>query len=305
MTMKGKHAMPIQTVGLLSPGDMGHVVGQVLLHHGMQVVTCLQGRSERTRMLSRKAGIAEVPTLAQLVRDTDMLLSILVPEEALNTARTVAQALHHAGATTIYADCNAIAPRTARAMAAVITEAGSRFVDAGIIGPPPHKAGTTRFYASGPDVEVFAELGRYGLDVRPLGLEVGQASGIKMCYAAFTKGTTALATGLLTVAHSMGLYEPLVQEFQQSQGDRYRTMERQIPGMPTRAYRWVGEMEEIAQTFADAGLTPKFHQGAADMYRFVAATPLAEETPETRDRDRILTQVIDVLAASLKAQPPA
>ena len=297
--------MAIQTVGLLSPGDMGHVVGQVLLQHGMRVVTCLQGRSERTCMLSRKVGIAEVPTYEQLVREADLLLSILVPEEALNTARGIAQALRNAGATTLYADCNAVSPRTVRTIAEVITTAGSRFVDAGIIGSPPRQEGTTRFYASGPDVEEFAELGRYGLDVRPLGLEIGQASGIKMCYAAFTKGTTALATGLLTVAHSMGLYEPLVQEFQKSQGDRYRTMERQIPTMPPRAYRWIGEMEEIAQTFADAGLTPKFHQAAADMYRFVASTPLAEETPETRDRDRSLTQVIDMLAASLKAQRPA
>jgi len=256
-------------------------------------------------MLSRQAGITEVPTHEQLVREADLLLSILVPEEALNTARVVAQALRSAGATTLYADCNAVSPRTVHAIAEVITAAGSRFVDAGIIGSPPRQEGSTRFYASGPDVEEFAELGRYGLDVRPLGLEIGQASGIKMCYAAFTKGTTALTTGLLTVAHSMGLYEPLVQEFQKSQGDRYRTMERQIPTMPPRAYRWIGEMEEIAQTFADAGLTPKFHQAAADMYRFVAATPLAEETPETRDRARTLTQVIDMLAASLKTQPPA
>jgi 3-hydroxyisobutyrate dehydrogenase-like beta-hydroxyacid dehydrogenase len=256
-------------------------------------------------MLSRKVGIAEVPTYEQLVSEADLLLSILVPEEALNTARIVAQALRNAGATTLYADCNAVSPRTVRAIAEVITAAGSRFVDAGIIGSPPRQEGTTRFYASGPDVEEFAELGRYGLDVRPLGLEIGQASGIKMCYAAFTKGTTALATGLLTVAHSMGLYEPLVQEFQKSQGDRYRTMERQIPVMPTKAHRWIGEMEEIAQTFADAGLTPKFHQAAADMYRFVASTPLAEETPERRDRDRTLAQVIDSLAASLKAQSPA
>src|SRR5436309_741450 len=120
--------MPIQTVGLLSPGDMGHVVGQVLLRHGLQVVTCLQGRSERTCMLSRKAGITEVPTHEQLVRQADLLLSILVPEEALNTARTMAQTLRQAGATTVYADCNAVSPRTVREIAEVITAAGSRFV---------------------------------------------------------------------------------------------------------------------------------------------------------------------------------
>ena len=293
--------MAVRTVGILSPGDMGHVVGEVLRQHGMRVVTCLQGRSARTRGLSQQAGITELPTLHDLVRETDLLLSILVPEEAMKTAQLVAQALRETGATTVFAECNAIAPRTTRAIAEVITAAGSPCVDAGIIGSPPRKPGVTRFYASGPEVEVFAELGNYGLDVRPLGLEIGQASGIKMCYAAFTKGSTALTTGLLTMARSLGLYEPLVQEFQMSQGERYRMMERHIPGMTTRAHRWVGEMEEIAQTFADAGLTPKFHQAAADMYRLVASTALADETPENRDRDRTLAQVIDILAQSLKA----
>src|SRR5207245_4881667 len=141
--------MTIQTVGLLSPGDMGHVVGQVLLQHGMRVVTCLQGRSERTRMLSRQAGIAEVPTYEQLVREADLLLSILVPEEALNTARLVAQALRSAAATTLYADCNAVSPRTVRAIAEVITEAGSRFVGPGIIGSPACRSRATRVSGSG------------------------------------------------------------------------------------------------------------------------------------------------------------
>lgn len=297
--------MAINTVAILSPGDMGHAVGKVLLAHGMHVVTCLQGRSSRTRMLSQQAGITELPTYHDVVREADLVMSILVPEEALNTATRLAQVLREAKATTLFADCNAVSPRTARAIAEVITAAGSPCVDAGIIGPPPRKPGLTRFYASGPDVEVFAELSHYGLDVRPLGLDIGQASGIKMCYAAFTKGSTALATGLLTMARSMGLYEPLVQEFQQSQGERYRSMERQIPTMPYRANRWIGEMEEIAQTFADVGLTPKFHQAAADMYRLVSSTPLAEETPENLDRDRTLAQVIDIIALSLKAQRPA
>src|SRR5262245_1550141 len=118
--------MAIQTVGLLGPGDMGHVVAQVLLQHGMRVVTCLEGRSARTCMLSRQAGIAEVPTYEQLVREADLLLSILVPEEALNTARVVAQALRSAGATTLYADCNAVSTRTVRTIAEVMNVDGSR-----------------------------------------------------------------------------------------------------------------------------------------------------------------------------------
>jgi 3-hydroxyisobutyrate dehydrogenase-like beta-hydroxyacid dehydrogenase len=294
--------MSIKTIGLLSPGDMGSVVGKVLQSHGLRVLTCLKGRSERTRMLAREAQIEAVPTYEDLLGQTEMMLSIVVPEEALNTARLVAATMRHTGHHPMYVDCNAVSPGTVGAMAEVITAAGSRFIDAGIIGPPPRQPGVTRFYASGPEVERFAELSNYGLDIRPLGRDIGLASGIKMCYAALTKGMTAIAVESLVTAHMMGVYEALVAELQLSQGDRYRTIERQLPVMPTKASRWIGEMEEIAKTFGDQGLTPKMHQGAADVYRFVGSTSLAEETPETRDRNRTLRQVIEELAAHLQGR---
>lgn len=292
--------MSIKTIGLLSPGDMGSVVGKVLQSHGLRVLTCLKGRSERTRMLAHEAQIEAVLTYEDLVGEIEMMLSILVPEEALNTARLVAATMRQTGRNPIYVDCNAVSPGTVRAIAEVITAAGSRFIDAGIIGSPPRQPGVTRFYASGPEVERFVELSNYGLDIRSLGPDIGLASGIKMCYAALTKGMTAIAVESLLTAHMMGVYEPLVAELQRSQGDRYRTIERQLPVMPTKAGRWIGEMEEIAKTFGDQGLTPKMHQGAADVYRFIASTPLAEETPETRDRNRTLVQVIEGLAAHLQ-----
>jgi 3-hydroxyisobutyrate dehydrogenase-like beta-hydroxyacid dehydrogenase len=292
--------MSIKTIGLLSPGDMGNVVAKVVQSHGLRVLTCLKGRSERTRMLAREANIDDVPSYEALVSETEMLLCIVVPEAALSTARLVADALRKAGKTTTYVDCNAIAPETVKAIGEVITSAGSRMIDVGIIGSPPRQPGITRFYASGPEVERFVELGNFGLDVRSLGRDIGLASGLKMCYAALTKGMTAIATELLITAHTMGLYEPLVAEWQISQKDRYRTIERQLPVMPTKAGRWISEMEEIAKTFGDIGLTPKIHLGAADMYRFVGTSPLAEETPENRDRDRTLAQVIEGLAAHLQ-----
>jgi 3-hydroxyisobutyrate dehydrogenase-like beta-hydroxyacid dehydrogenase len=292
--------MSIKTIGLLSPGDMGNVVAKVLQSHGLRVLTCLKGRSERTCMLAREANIGALPTYEELVSETEMLLCIVVPEAALSTARLVAEALRQTGKTTTYVDCNAVAPETVKAIGAEITAAGSRMIDAGIIGPPPRQPGVTRFYASGPEVERFVELGNFGLDIRSLGQDIGLASGLKMCYAALTKGMTAIATELLVTAHSMGLYEPLVAEWQISQKDRYRTIERQLPAMPTKAGRWISEMEEIAKTFGDIGLTPKIHLGAADMYHFVGTSPLAEESPETRDRDRTLAQVIEGLAAHLR-----
>ena len=292
--------MSVKTIGILSPGDMGHVVGKVLQSHGVRVLTCLKGRSERTRMLAREAQIDDLPTYEDLVAETDMILSILVPESALDMARLVAEALRKAQQTTIFVDCNAISPGTMKAVAEVITAAGSRCLDAGIIGSPPTRPGVTRFYASGPGVEDFIELANCGLDIRSLGAEIGLASALKMCYAALTKGSTAIATALLVTAHTFGVYEALLAEWQISQPDRYRTIDRQLPVMPTKAGRWISEMEEIAKTFGDLGLPSKIHQGVADVYRFVGTSSLAEETPENRDRNRTLTQVIEELAAHLQ-----
>jgi 3-hydroxyisobutyrate dehydrogenase-like beta-hydroxyacid dehydrogenase len=288
--------MKVRAVGLLSPGDMGHVVGQVLLEHGMPVLTCLEGRSQRTRQLARTAGIQAVPTYEDLIRQTDVMLSILVPAEAEHAARKVASVLHATGATTVYVDCNAISPDTAETLGTIIAGVGSRFVSASIIGPPPRRKGSTRFYASGIDVTAFEALTAYGLDVRPIGSELRHAKGIKMVYGALTKGFAAIATELLVAAQRMGLYQALIDELTGSQGELLRRIERTMLSMPTKSRRWVGEMEEIAATFNAVGLTPRIYEGAADMYRFVGQTPLADETPETLDRDRTLAQVIEVLA---------
>ena len=136
----------------------------------------------------------------------------------------------------------------------------------------------------------------HGLDVRVIGDQIGQASGIKMTYAALTKGTAALSTELLVAAWRMGLFESLKDEFLLSQAARFTALEGNLPGMPPKSRRWIGEMEEIAKTFEELGLTPRMYLGAADMYRFVGQTPLADETPETRDKNRTLAQMIEILA---------
>lgn len=287
--------MASMSVGLLSPGDMGHSVGAVLREHGAKVLTCLAGRSERTRALAAEAGFEDRLRLEALVEDADILLCILVPSAALEVAEQVGAALRSTGADLLYVDCNAIAPRTARAIGRAISEAGGRFADAGIIGPPPKKPGT-RFYTSGPGAAEFAELTRFGLDVRVLAGDVGQASGLKMCYGALTKGLQALGVELLVAARAMGLEAALKAEQEGSLADVRAYLERAVPSMPPKAHRWIGEMEEIAACFADLGLTPNMLRGAAEMYRFVAATPLGKETPEARERGRDLDGVVAELA---------
>jgi 3-hydroxyisobutyrate dehydrogenase-like beta-hydroxyacid dehydrogenase len=285
------------TVALMSPGDMGHAVAATLRSHGLRVITCLEGRSARTRLLAGQAGVEPVPDDDALVREADLLLSILVPAEAERLARRIAAALGRTGAELLYVDCNAVAPQSARRIGEVIEAAGARFVDAGIIGPPPKAGARTIFYASGAYARSFAVLRDFGLEVRPVGERPGDASAVKMCYAALTKGTTALMTELSLAAERLGVTAILRQEFSESQPAALERMAKSVPAMIPKAHRWVGEMEEIARTFEDCGLTPKTYLGAAEIYDFVAHTPLGKVSPERwREEGRSFEEIVAELA---------
>ena len=292
--------MSLKTIGILSPGEMGQVMGKVLKENGLRVVAALADRSARTRGLAADAGIEDVGGMADLMRESDMVLSVLVPSAAVETARAAAKAMEATGARPIYVDCNAISPDSTRQAGEVITAAGARFVDASIIGPPPRKRELTRFYASGTDAGEFARLSEYGLDVRVLGDEIGQASGIKMCYAGLTKGLAGLAAHLLIVAERQGLSEPLRAEFETSQKVLLDYLSRSMLTMPPKAHRWIGEMHEIAATYEQYGMTPKIFEGEADVFSYIARTRVGRETPEERDTSRDLWDVIRILAE----QPP-
>ena len=297
--------MTIASVGILSPGDMGSAIGGTLREHGPRVLTSLEGRSERTRALAEAAGFEDGGSLNDLVQQADAVIAVLVPSEALGVAQRVAAAVQATGASLLYADCNAVAPRTARAIGEVMTAAGVRFADGGIIGPPPRNGRAPRIYTSGPGAREFAELTRGGLDIRVLDGEVGQASGMKMCYGALTKGLQALGTELLVAAKLMGLEEPLRAEQSGTLAGVLQYLQRSMGIMPPKAHRWVGEMEEISTCFADLGMTPRILLGAADMYEFVASTPIGRETPEGRDRDRDLDGIVAALAEALAPQVAA
>jgi 3-hydroxyisobutyrate dehydrogenase-like beta-hydroxyacid dehydrogenase len=288
----------IETVAILSPGDMGHSIGNVLRENGLRVITCLEGRSDRTRRLAAEAGIAAVPTYADLVRSADLLLSVLVPAQAPNAAVRVAQALVETGVELAYADCNAIAPQTAKAIGGRLTEAGATFIDASIIGGPPRRESRPRMYVSGPDTSAMEALNAYGLNVTSIGEEVGLASAIKMCYAAWTKGSTALVAELLVAAKALGVFEALEEEFRSSQSGMLMRMQS-LPAVPIKSRRFVGEMIEIAKTFGAVGLTPKMLEGAAEMYQFVGDTHLADRTPEDTSPMPTLEETLAILVGQL------
>ncbi|MAF38565.1 MAG: 6-phosphogluconate dehydrogenase [Chloroflexi bacterium] len=290
--------MAIESVAILSPGDMGHAIGQLLKENELRVLTCLMGRSNRTKQLSEQAGITDVPNMNDLVEQSDVLMSVTVSEAVPGLCREIADAVKATGTDLLFAECNAIAPELSKDMEGVLKAGGARYVDASIIGGPPRNGSSPRVYASGDNASEFEQLRDFGLDVRNLGTLLGRASGIKMCYAAMTKGTTALHTELLIAAEKMGLTKELMAEFSGGQQAAVTRMEGWIPSMPAKSRRWVSEMEEVEKTFHDLGLTPDIFKGVADMYRMIGATPLGDENPESRDRDRDMAETIRIIAES-------
>ena len=288
--------MMVNTVAIMSPGDMGHAVGQVLSESGIDVITCTDGRSQRTKNLAEMAGLRQVATLEDMVIQADLVLSIMVPSKAMSFVREISPHFESSKTPTYFADCNAVSPQSALAMAEVINQAGGKFIDGGIIGTAPTKGDTPRFYVSGPDASVVMELDGRGIIVKAIGNKVGQASGIKMCYAALTKGTNTLHVALLTAASRMGLTDDLRKEFEFSQKSHLAAMEKGISRLPANAHRWIGEMEEIAATFENLGVPPNFHKGAAEIYKMLNSTPFAKESPETIDKDRTTWETIEAVS---------
>lgn len=245
---------------LLHPGAMGASIGAALVHAHHEVVWIAGGRSEATRRRADRAVLSAAETMRSGLAGAQVVISVCPPEAAVEVARNVVEA----GFSGTYVDGNAVSPGTTRAIAEVV---GDGFVDGGIIGPPAWQAGTTRFYLSGTRAGDVAALFRgTAVDARATAAGVGAASALKMCYAAYTKGSTALILAVRALAEHSGVTAELLQEWDISQpglGERSAAAAR---GTGPKAWRFEGEMREIAETFAAASLPGDFHLGAADIY---------------------------------------
>ncbi|HEY2076779.1 MAG TPA: DUF1932 domain-containing protein [Streptosporangiaceae bacterium] len=249
-------------IGLLHPGEMGAAVGRCLTDAGNTVLWASEGRSKQTAARAAAAGLTDAGTPRKLAAEAAVILSICPPHAALDTA----WAVH--GFTGLYLDANAISPGTAREVGQLITGNGGRYVDGGIIGPPPATAGSTRLYLSGPDAAQVQQLfAGTPLDARIVSGAVTAASAVKMAYASWTKGTTAMLLAARALARADGVEDTLLAEWSESQPQLAGQSAQSARSAATKGWRWVGEMEEIAQSMAAAGLPDGFHQAAAEVFR--------------------------------------
>ena len=261
------------TIGLLHPGEMGAMVGASARADGARVLWSSEGRGPATRRRAEAAGLEDAGTLAELVRRSEVILSVCPPDAAVDVARTVAAARFRG----LYVDGNAVSPRTAREIGSIIEKGSATFVDGGIIGGPPQKRGTTRLYLSGVAAARVAALFPKGpLEAIVVAGGPGAASALKMAYAAWNKGSAALLMAVRALAIAEGVADALLDEWKLSQPDLPPRSEAAVKRNAPKAWRFVGEMEEIAATFAAAGLPGGFHQAAAEIYRRLASWKDAE-----------------------------
>jgi 3-hydroxyisobutyrate dehydrogenase-like beta-hydroxyacid dehydrogenase len=251
-------------IGLLHPGEMGSAVGRCLADNGCEVIWASEGRGEQTASRAAKAGLRDVGSAAALAGQADVIVSVCPPHAAVEVASSVR------GFAGLYLDANAISPQTARRVAKLVEDGGASYADGGIIGPPPVHPGTTRLYLSGQNADAARKLfDGAALDARIAGGDADPwaASAVKMAYAAWTKGSSALLLATRALAEAAGVSDVLDAEWAISQpalADRLRGAERSAAA---KGWRWVAEMEEIAATMASAGQPDGFHLAAAEVYR--------------------------------------
>jgi len=267
----------VTTVGIINPGAMGTSIAASARSAGHDVLWASAGRSAATHQRAAAQDLRAVDTLEQLCAACEIMLCVCPP----HAAEAVADAVIEAGFGGLYCEGNAISPRKAMSIAGRMSAAGIGFVDGCIVGPPAWQAGTTRFYLSGPSAGQVAALFAGTLtEAIAIGVEVGKASALKMTFAALTKGSTALLAAIYGTAESLGIRDELEREWAMRSAESVAQRRNQVRGVTSKAWRFAGEMQEIAATFELAGLPPGFFEAAFEVYTRLAGFKEAEAAPQ-------------------------
>jgi 3-hydroxyisobutyrate dehydrogenase-like beta-hydroxyacid dehydrogenase len=268
--------MAITKILLLHPGNMGATIGACAAAGGARVYWLSTQRSPASRARAEQAGLIEAKDYGAAVQQSDVVLSVCPPDAAVDVATQVAAEKF----TGIYVDANAVSRATAEAIGKIVSRAGASFVDGGIIGSPVKQAGTTRLYLSGEKAQEVAELFTGSmLDARAIGMIPGEASALKVAYAAWTKGTDALILAIRALAVHEGVEPALLQEWRISQPALEKKCTQAAASAAPKMWRYVGEMKEIAGAFEAAGLPGGFHDAAAEICQRLACFKDQTEPP--------------------------
>lgn len=254
----------LTNAGILHPGKMGVTIAAALANTGHSVYWASEGRSSDTASRAQLANLWDITTLQAVCFKSEYIFSVCPPDQAAKVAQQVAAN----GFKGVYIDCNAVSPATAQHVADIVTEQGATCVDGGIIGPPVNSADTTRLYLSGESAASVATLFADSLlDARVIGSDIGAASALKMAYAGWTKGSMALLMTQFALARQQNVESALLDECMLSQPGLEGKLVNACTASAPKAWRFEGEMQEIAETLENAGLPRGWFDAAAETYQ--------------------------------------
>ncbi|MEK6613268.1 MAG: DUF1932 domain-containing protein [Candidatus Binatota bacterium] len=286
--------MAFQRVGILSIGEMGYHWARLLASHGVEVLTYTKGRSEVTRKRAENAGARSVPSMARLVSQSDLVVSVVVPSGAKRVAAKVAKALVKAGRKDLlFLDANATSPMTAREIERLLSPASANFVDGCIIGSAAKVGKGTVVYASGPQAARIRALEESGFSIRVLGPEIGQASAFKIVYAGLTKGLQGLFVELLIGARKFGLLDEILKQYEESFPGLVGKVASSIAALPVHAGRRAEEMDELNRTFRHHGLKAIMAPATQKVLKSIASLD-AGTASETGEREGNLLETLEL-----------
>jgi 3-hydroxyisobutyrate dehydrogenase-like beta-hydroxyacid dehydrogenase len=273
-------------IGILHPGEMGISLAASAISSGHEVYWASENRSDKTRLRAEKYKLIDSGSLAKLCQTCEIVVSICPPHAAEDVAKSVIDQDFKGS----YLDANAISPQRAIKIGRMLGSNGIRFIDGGIIGGPAWKPKETRLYLSGKEAKVMADCFSNGpLETKIIGNEIGKASALKMCYAAYSKGTTALLAAILAAAESFGVRDELYLQWEMDDPGFADQVNRRASRVTAKAWRFEGEMHEIASTFQEAGLPNGFHEAAAKVYKRMAGF---KDSPELPTLENVLNALL-------------
>jgi len=273
-------------IGLIGLGEMGSEIGRYLVMNDLQVISVYEGRSEISKKRASKYKISDAGSIEQLCKISDLVISIIPPDKAVETANLYTSFKNKDGQ--IYCDLNAISTITAKKIKLLLDEKKIDYVDGAIMGGPPTENYSPRIYLSGKLSEKLNFLNGKGIELMVLKGSDFKASATKMVYASITKGSKALVAGALIAAKKNNVYDELMEELKYSEEYFSLVAKNQIPSIKHKAYRWVGEMNEISLTYKESGLTGGFHSEAENVYELI------KNLPEGKlEIDEIINQIAD------------
>ena len=273
-------------IGLIGLGEMGSEIGRYLVMNDLEVISVYEGRSEISKKRASKYKIRDAGSIEQFCKISDLVISIIPPDKAVETANLYTSYKNKDGQ--IYCDLNAISTITAKKIKLLLDEKKIDYVDGAIMGGPPTENYSPRIYLSGKLSEKLNFLNGKGIELMELKGSDFKASATKMVYASITKGSKALVAGALIAAKKNNVYDELMEELKYSEEYFSLVAKNQIPSIKHKAYRWVGEMNEISLTYKESGLTGGFHSEAENVYELI------KNLPEGKlEIDEIINQIVD------------